>query len=415
MSLKPQPLNANLFYGKVIATYPEARVIDVKWPNLDVIKRSVVVVQGSENYSFPKVDEVGLVIGNDVERYYYLGKIEFAYNRRLAGEDKDPATGKKWPLSLIDAGEVYLLNILTGVGLRFSNSGDFSLKNRRDGLKYILEKAGNPLRWLTLAAKAVTLSSKTTELNVGAVIRSVPVLGNAIIKGVVDKTKAAQEFLVKVTQIVGVAQVDKARLHLGDILVEPVASAMGAIPKLHTEIASLGGVPAPLRANLAVCNEALAGVEIASVKMDQTGNLSINATAVGGTGSVFIHGDTQVVMGGPLTAKVDINALNILLGSLTTTQVDINALNALLSGSLIAQVNAPLVFLGCASPDVSQPMVKGSNLAILLAAFLGACATSPTPIANPADLLTWGNKVQASAIALLPDLTSLLSTKVFGA
>ena len=336
MALKPQPAQLNVFYGRVIATYPDARVIDVKWPNVNVIKRSVIVVQDSSNYSFPLVGEIGLVIGNDVERYYYLGKIEFGYSQQLEAQSNGPAAGNSWALSLIEAGEVQLLNLLTGAALYLSNSGDFSLKNQlMDGLSYIREKTGNPFRWLTLAAKTVTLTSSTTSLTVGAVIRNIPVLGNTIIKGVTDKTKAAQEFLAKVTNIVGPAQINRAKLHLGDILIEPVASSLGAIPVLHTE-AGVAGAAAALQALLAVFNPV--GIETASVKMDNLGNLSVNAN-LPGTGMLVINGVQ--------------------------------------------------IYIGCTPLDMSQPMVKGTDLLTWLNTHTHNSSIGPTGtpvvIATPLD------------------------------
>jgi hypothetical protein len=186
-------------------------------------------------------------------------------------------------------------------------------------------------------------------------------LGNAIIKGVIDKTKAAQEILARVTNIVGVAQIDRAKLHLGDILIEPVANPMGAIPVLHTE-AGVAGAAAALQALLAVFNPA--GIETASVKMDNLGNLSVNAN-LPGTGMLVINGVQ--------------------------------------------------IYIGCTPPDVTQPMVKGTALSSLLTAFLTACAAPPIPPVTPADVLAWVLAIRTAATAALGSLPTTLSTKVFGA
>jgi hypothetical protein len=293
----PAPsLNAYLFHAEVIAAYPDARLVDIKWLNMGVNKRSVYVVQDSGVYSFPKVGEVGLVIGSDESKYYYLGKIEVGYQRRRDGEELNPDTGGKWALRLIKAGEVYLSNVSKGVGLLMSNAGNFSLLTQiQDGIKYVADAAGEPLRWLTVAAKAVTVTSDTSYINVGAVIRAIPVLGNKIVRDL-SKTKAAQEILAKVTNIVGFFPLDKALLHLGDIFVEPITNGMAAIPKPHTEIGAIGLATA-LRAILVAFNDF--GIEAASVKLDNMGNVSINANL---TGKAFVIGALGTHLGGTLEA-----------------------------------------------------------------------------------------------------------------
>jgi hypothetical protein len=366
MSLTAPPLNAYLFHGTVIAAHQESRLVDVEWQETGVIKRQVAVVQDTGAYSFPSLGETGLVVGSDHLHYYYLGKLEFNYAGRYNGEVVNPATGLKWPLLLVDAGEVCLSHIARGTHLLFSNTGNFTLQSFiQDGIQYIAEKAGEPIRWLKLASKAISISSNTSYLNIGAVIRSFPVVGTGIVRDL-TRTKPAQEILAKVTTIVGLLPIDKAFLHLGDIFIEPVVNGMAAVPKLHTEIVADLGVPAPLRAVLAACNELAGGTEVASIKLDTVGNISVNSTLAGGT---FVNSDTQIVL----------NALAVLLGGNAATAI--------------------------------EPAVKGLTFNALLATFLGAVALG-TAVNTPADVITYCKAIGAAAGTLVAALPTTLSMKV---
>jgi hypothetical protein len=136
-------------------------------------------------------------------------------------------------------------------------------------------------------------------MKLGAVVRNLPVQGAQII---LDQTKikAAQEILAKVTKIVGVVPLDMAKLHLGDIFYEPIPNANAAIPIVHTEM-GLTGAAASLRAVLAACNSA--GLESASIKIDNLGNMSINAI-LPGTGMIVISGDTATCIGGNIESTM---------------------------------------------------------------------------------------------------------------
>lgn len=299
MSLLAPPLNAYLFQAEVVAAYPDARVIDVKWIDLSIIKRAVRVVQPSDSYSFPSIGEAGLVIGSETTAFYYLGKIEFGYVKKLDPTVINPATKQPWYVQAVDAGETLISNVMNGVKFFIGNTGNFSLRALRDGIEYTQDRAGEPLRWLQLTAKAILASTQTTEVNIGAVIRAIIGLGSKIVLDAPDITTAAQEFRAIVYD--SLTAKEKVRLHLGSIFDEPILSNTAPIPTLHTE-AGPPGLAARVRALLRVCNKL--GLELASIKMDEFGNVSINAP-LPGTGNLAINAGTRIAVGGDVVSTIE--------------------------------------------------------------------------------------------------------------
>jgi len=284
MALLPKGLQAFLFHAKVLNTYPEVRLIDVEFINAGTIKKSVRVVQDSSTFSFPRKDEIGLCIGNDVQGYYYLGKMDFAYARKLNKEVTIPGTKTNWPIRKIKPGETYISHVLNGLGLLFTNSGNFSLTAlNQDGIKYIYDKMGEPFRWLQATAKSILLGSITSSLSLGAVIRKTPVQGDKVIRSLTDPTKAAQEFLVNITKIIGILPKTVVKLHLGEILQEPVTNPM--VPIFEPNIGVTG---LPLRAKLSVSDDG--GVaELASIKIDNAGGVEIKGTPAVVLDALFMY------------------------------------------------------------------------------------------------------------------------------
>lgn len=328
MPLDPKPLEAYLFHGKVVNTYPETRLIDVEFIDTDTIKYSVRVVQDSSTFSFPRKDEVGLCIGSDVAGYYYLGKLEFGYARKVNKEIKIPNTDRYWPVKKIKEGESYISHVLNGLGLFFSNSGSFSLTaQNQDGIEYFYSKLGEPFRWLKQTAKSILLSSITSSLSLGAVIRSVPVQGEKIIRSLVDPTKAAQEFLIKINRIIGVLPRTIVKFHLGEIVTEPVTDPSVPVPDVNTGVAG-----APLRVVLSVSDDAGAS-ELAYLKVDNTGGIELKGTP-----------------------------------------------------AMVA--DALLIFIGAAFGDTSEPAVKGQALYTWLAGHKHPSGTGPTGQPTPDDQST---------------------------
>jgi len=269
MPIKAPPLSAHMFHGKVRATNPEGRTIDVDWYDAEVIKKGVIVLTPTGNYAFPRKGDVGLVIGNDADGYYWLGKVDFGYARKLAG-DLNPETGKKWPVRKVYGGETYITNLLQGIGLFLGNSGNFSLLSQfQDGVKYIAKKSGAAFRKLLLSSKSIVSTASSVQLNLGTVIRKLPVIGESIITNETG-LQSAQEFLAVVKKIVGVTSVESVKLHLGDILQEPVIAQLG-IPQVSATTGQF------IRALLSVFDPT-GTTELASLKMDVTGNVEITGT-----------------------------------------------------------------------------------------------------------------------------------------
>jgi hypothetical protein len=331
MPLIPAPLEVYLFHAKVLNTYPEVRLIDVQFIDTDTVQTAVRVVQDSSTFSFPRKDEVGLCIGSDPQGYYYLGKIDFGYAKQLNKKVTIPNTNRFWPIKKVKDGETYISHMLNGIGLLFSNSGNFALTAfNQDGIKYIYSKIGEPFRWLKGTAKSILLSSITSNLSLGAVIRAIPVQGDKIVRSLIDPTKAAQEFLVSVTRIIGIVPKTIVKLHLGEILTEPVIDPSTPIPEFNVGMIP----PSPLRAKLVVSDDAGA-TELAYLRIDNAGGVE-------------------------------------------------------LKGTLGMVVNALQVFIGTNHMNVSEPAVKGQSLYTWLANHKHPTGTGPSGPPTPEDQSTLG-------------------------
>ena len=280
-------LNAALFRAKVLSVDAENRTVDVIRVNVDAKYTRVMIMSSAGNYSMPDVGDVGLVIG-DVTSMYWLGRLDFGYKKHLAGAI-NPKTGKKWGVRLIDAGAVQLVNLATRVGLYFSNSADFSLTNDfSDGIKYIKEKSGAPLRWLKLLGRSVSIEGANVFVNAGTVMRNIIGTGFSAVN---DMTGAAlaKEFSVFVKKPVGPAETDAARLQMGDVLQEPVAAAQAGVPEV-------GGIPGGfLRVLLA--GFTAAGIIGGALKIDNLGNAELSTLL----GNILINGISIHIGGFPST------------------------------------------------------------------------------------------------------------------
>ncbi len=283
--ISPKELNAALFRAKVLSVDPENRTVDVLRLNAEAKYNRVMVTSTSGNYSMPDVGDIGLVIG-DVTSMYWLGRLDFGYKKHLEGAI-NPKTGKKWGVRLIEGGAVQITNLITKVGLYFSNSADFSLINDfSDGIKYLKEKSGSPLRWLKLLGRSVSLEGANVFVNAGTVIRKIIPTGFAAVN---DMTGAAlaKEFSVFVKKPVGPGETDSARLQMGDVLQEPVVTAQAGIP----EVSSFPG--AFLRVLLA--GFTAAGIIGGSIKIDDIGNVEVGTLL----GQILINGITIHIGGFP--------------------------------------------------------------------------------------------------------------------
>jgi hypothetical protein len=265
---------ADLFTARVVNIYPETRLIDVEWIDTDTIKHNVQVIQTDGNYALPHKGEIGAIIGSDASGYYYLGKVDFGYASKLNKQVTIPNTKINWPVKKVQAGEVYISHVLNGLGLLFSNSGNFSLTAKnQDGIKYIKNILGEPFRWLQSYAKSILLSSVTSGVKIGAAIREIAVQGEKIIRSNLDPTKAAQEFLVEVGRTIAAVPRTVIKFHLGEIFNEPIANPFSPIP---TPNANTGG--GLLRALLSIFDDAAGATELAALKIDNTGGVEIKGT-----------------------------------------------------------------------------------------------------------------------------------------
>jgi hypothetical protein len=267
MTIGKKSLDAELAPAKVIATYPQERTVDVEMANFQARKSGVIVVNNPGNYSFPAVGDMGLVIGQDTTGYYWIGKIEYGFARKISGET-DPATGRKYPLREVADGEAYISNPKNGTGLMLSSSGGFSLLAYiQDGISYIGNKLGTPLRMLQAKARTFQATATNVLLNLGVVVRSIPPTGDSPIS---YAGQAATEFLVKVQKVIGVVAQTVVKFQLGDIMAEPAASTTG-IPEQST---ATGGL---LKAVLLV-NDDAGATELGALRIDNLGGVEIKGT-----------------------------------------------------------------------------------------------------------------------------------------
>jgi hypothetical protein len=261
--------NFEWFPAKVTAAYTDKRTVDVRDLTSTAKKFNVRVVGSPSDYSFPAVGTAGLVVGNETN-YYYLGKIEYGYARKLSGE-VNPETGEKWPVRQVKEGEAYLTNYTRGSGLLLSSSGGFTLVTQiGDGIKYLWTSGGVLLQQLLLQAKTITNKANNVFTAFGRVIRNVPALGPSVIMDS-SGTSPAQEFLASVRRIIGTTAVDIVKVHFGDILQEPVIATTPGVPEVSTTTGS------PLKFKIVV-NDASGTAALSEITIDNTGAIVVSGT-----------------------------------------------------------------------------------------------------------------------------------------
>lgn len=256
-----------LSLAKVNGVNQETRKITVKWIGAEFGKEDISVVCPTGNYSLPKIDDVGLVIGTGM-RYWWLGGVELEYQKKLGlikdekGE-KVPFVDKQTGLELlakkVGEGEVFQANYAKRIWLALLNSGNFALMNGiNDGLSYTQD----PLRLLKLAGQTVQILGNTVSSAIGSCVRALPAQGN---KAIPDESglSTAPEAFIEVKKTLGVAALKLARLHLGY-----VRDSLG--------IDEFGSWGQALGAILEVCQ---AGLTMAALKMDKIGNVEMTSTS----------------------------------------------------------------------------------------------------------------------------------------
>ena len=276
-----------IFKAKVISVNPDDRLINVEWLNGKKPVFNVRVVTGSGDFSFPEMGDIGLVIGDEVT-YYYLGKIDTQYRSKLKGEVKNKA-GDTLKGKIITNGEAALANIAKGIWLTLGNSENFSLVNGlQEGIKFVKFIGLVPVRLMKVMAQTVSLLASGQVLNVGTVTRVITGQGAQIITDPQIPTQGALEVLAEVRNLAGLRQ---SKLHLGNIFIEPIINQTTPIEERTTL-----GLQA-LRAFLGVFDPT--GVApLASVKMDQLGNIEIV-----GTPQVMLDA-VQIIIGGVSAATM---------------------------------------------------------------------------------------------------------------
>lgn len=250
--------------AEITGVDPDTRQLQVKWYGTGGDAKNVKIVSDSGDFSMPRVGDVGLVI-QDGGQSYYLGKVEYAYQQKIAGKAKDPETESKILAKRVLEGEIYIGNLLKRTWLSLSSAGDFGLLSGfNEGLKYISKS-----RITKLAGMVTRVIGNGVTLKIGSVMRDIGTQTDTVIPEV-PLVPALEAYLEVVFQTLKIA-----RLHLGH-----VKSSVGV-----DEFSTLGG---RLRAVLEV---AAGPVTLASLKMDETGNIELTSLA----GSIFI--DTAMVQG----------------------------------------------------------------------------------------------------------------------
>jgi hypothetical protein len=252
------------------------RLISVNFTDSCRGANNVIVVDSFGNYSFPKIDDIVLILHVD-SKNYAIGKIESTYAQQILGNFKDPTTKTQILAKEVESGSVYLNHIIQSIGLAFENSGDFSLKNIwQDGFAYTLaqrltELIGNSIHLLSLGSNVF--------IKLGAVLRDIPTQGTQIIS---TNGLPALEIALSILN----NSIKFVRFQLGHVI-----DALGT-----EETSSFGN---KLRAILEVCNAI--GSVVGTINIDESGNIEIKST------------DNKVVLNGNTSS-------GILLSGLTSSQ-----------------------------------------------------------------------------------------------
>ena len=258
--------------AKVIASYPRSRTVDVQYVTSDRSRQNVLVIGGYGDYSFPKVGDLVCVLSSQ-HKDYCVGVVEHFYEAKLNGDVKDEFTGERVYVKAVKDGEVYISNVLKRIFLFLSNSGNFSLlSGDNDGLAYYLKN-----RYLRLKGQITQIIGSGTTGAFGYVYRNRG-KGYEPIPSTENPLAPAVEFM---TEIV-FNKLKVARIQLGH-----VKDTLGV-----DEVSSYGGL---LEAIIEVFS---AGVPLASLKMDKSGNIELASKA----------------------AKTVVDGLEVQLGGVTAAQ-----------------------------------------------------------------------------------------------
>lgn len=304
-----------LFIARVVAIYPESRVVDVKWLTGDQLVHQAMLVSSFANFSFPAVGDYCVIIGDD-SGYYCLGKIDDHYPNKLGLITDDDGNkviptdkeGNKLKAKRVPGGESVFMNLAKNTFLILSNSGGFSLLSGafQHGIDYILSSGINTLKHLKVLGNTITSEASGQLMRIGAVIRN-DNLGNPTTVANPVTLSGAVEGSINVTEPADPLGLDTAAVKVGDIFIEPVTvdsgthlpTAGAATPTKgllpHTDLGA-SGISRAVRALLGVF---AAGTDLGTVKIDDLGNVTVNSNAAGGTS--VLNAGLKIVINAPLT------------------------------------------------------------------------------------------------------------------
>ena len=382
MGINSEPLAADLFSGKVSSVDSSNRTIDVEYLNMGVTKKSVIVINPPGDYSLPEVGSSGLVVGSDVQGYYFLGKIDFGYARKIAGL-LDSSTGKKYKIRrVVEGGEGYYANPTIGSWLHLANTGNMSLMHPSgDGLKYTRSRLGSPLRLLQMGARTIHQKATTTSVSFGSILRSIPSLGYTLVKDITGFS--GQEFNVDIS----IGAVPMVKFILGNVV-----SALGV-----NEMSAFG------KRVFALLKTGLTPVTEANVKIDELGNVEVNAAPTAQmalTGLLINLGKT--VAPEPVIKGLTFQGLeNTLRGA---EQTFLTAESTFL-GLLAVYYGAVVTAAGTATATPGDP-IKNTTA-------IGALGTAATPVLGGITAYIAATTAYNAAVtSYLSALTTALSTVV---
>ena len=245
-------MSATIRPAEVTGIDPDTRLIQIKWYGSGGDAKNVRVVSDTGDFSMPRVGDIGLVI-QDEAHSFYLGKIEYAYGKKVEGREKDADTDATILAKRVLEGEIYIGNLIKRTWLSLSSAGDFALLNGfSEGLRYYFRN-----RILRLAGMVTRVVGNGVTFKLGSVMRDIPT-SDTIVAEVPPIIPAIEAYLELVFNAVKLA-----RFHLGHI-----KNSAGI-----DELSTLGG---RLRAILEV---AVGPVTMAALKMDEQGNIEVTSLA----------------------------------------------------------------------------------------------------------------------------------------
>ena len=308
----------------VLAVDEANRLLHVQWVGKPGQRRGVMILNDSSSLSLPRPSDIGLVLSDGVE-FYYLGKMEYQYAGKTAGNYQEEGQRIRYPA--VKDSEAHIGNVAKRTWLRFFRNGDFGLMSgMADGVEFL-----SGTRISKLIGKTVELVGNGVGVSIAAGVakRMIPGVGEFPIIG--TSGGKALEILMQIAY----AGVQTTRFHMGEIK----DLTVGLIDELST-------YSFPLRVVLEVTAAALS---LAALKMDVAGNVELKST---------------------------------------NTNVDITAgLNTTVKSGVVTNIDAPFVKLGDALGS-TYSLVKGQDFLVWANTHVHNTPLGPTSPAVPQALFT---------------------------